>query len=358
MPSISTFTENPYGDGGVSATIKYGVIYFDPSSGPGPGIAWSDLDYKNRNDIQAIADSDADIDWTEQQQIVTDGYRDSMEALDKYALNIIDEINQKKRDLISISSTVFNWSVKDDGNIAFTTYRDPQTDEKLGIATPGCTPRTTTPPSVVFSPIGYGSTFKYNPVAVGVTFIDDFGFIGTAFHTEYSVGARIELFEDQLVSWVYPPIEDGNYSEPFTRRGELYRIINTSNAGAGVTAYHFYEENDDRNLYQDVGFSTSVSLGYYYVFSAGPGGVGVCTTVNEVLSGMAASITAMRTHVEDFLSASSENGTNKFRDLKIIEEINLWFDKKGDQEREETIYDYQAAQQILETRTTEINDNL
>ena len=338
MPSVSTITSNPYG--AVSASVNSGTVVFDSSAGSGPGIAWSDLDYKNRNDVQAISDSTANINWTEQQQIVSNAYRDTMKALDKYALNIIDEINQKKRDLISASEFVFNFAVDDDENIGFTTYTDPQTNEPIGIATPGCTPRTTIPSSVVFSPIGYGSTFKYNPV--------DDGLGGTT----YSVGARIELFEDQLVSWVYPAIEDGNYSEPFQRQGELYRIINTSNAGAGVTAYHFYEENDDRNSYQSVGFSTSVSLGYYYVFT------GTCNDVNDVLSGMAASITSMRTHVEDFLSASNTDGANNFRALKIIEEINYWFDKKGDAERTGTIYEYQAAQNILENRTTEINDNL
>ena len=338
MPSISTITSNPYG--AVSASVNSGTVVFDSSVGSGPGIAWSDLDYKNRNDVQAISDSTANIDWTEQQQIVSNAYRDTMKALDKYALNIIDEINQKKRDLISASEFVFNFAVDDDENIGFTTYTDPQTNEPIGIATPGCTPRTTIPSSVVFSPIGYGSTFKYNPV--------DDGLGGTT----YSVGARIELFEDQLVSWVYPAIEDGNYSEPFQRQGELYRIINNSNAGAGVTAYHFYEENDDRNSYQSVGFSTSVSLGYYYVFT------GTCNDVDDVLSGMAASITSMRTHVEEFLSASNADGANNFRALKIIEEINYWFDKKGDAERTGTIYEYQAAQNILETRTTEINDNL
>lgn len=338
MPSVSTITSNPYG--AVSASVNSGTVVFDSSVGSGPGIAWSDLDYKNRNDVQAISDSTANIDWTEQQQIVSNAYRDTMKALDKYALNIIDEINQKKRDLISVSADVFNFAVKDNGDIGFTTYTDPQTNEPIGIATPGCTPRTTTPSSVVFSPTGYGSTFKYNPV--------DDGLGGTT----YSVGARIELFEDQLVSWVYPAIEDGNYSEPFQRQGELYRIINNSNAGAGVTAYHFYEENDDRNSYQSVGFSTSVSLGYYYVFT------GTCNDVDDVLSGMAASITSMRTHVEDFLSASNIDGANNFRALKIIEEINYWFDKKGDAERTGTIYEYQAAQNILETRTTEINDNL
>lgn len=350
MPSISTITSNPYG--AVSASVDSGTVVFDSSVGSGPGIAWSDLDYKNRNDVQAISDATANIDWTEQQQIVSNAYRDTMKALDKYALNIIDEINQKKRDLISISEFVFNFAVDDEENIGFTTYRDPQTNEPIGIATPGCTPRTTIPSSVVFSPIGYGSTFKYNPVSVETEIDDGFGGITTVSSTTYSVGARIELFEDQLVSWVYPAIEDGNYSEPFQRQGELYRIINNSNAGAGVTAYHFYEENDDRNSYQSVGFSTSVSLGYYYVFT------GTCNDVDEVLSGMAASITSMRTHVEDFLSASNTDGSNNFRALKIIEEINYWFDKKGDAERTGTIYEYQAAQNILETRTTEINDNL
>ena len=350
MTAISTLTVNPYGE--VSSTIKFGTISFDGGVGSGPGIAWSDLDYKNRNDIQAIADSNTDVDWTAQQEIVSNAYRDTMGALDKYALNIIDEINQKKRDLVSVSSTVFNFAVKDNGNIAFTTYTDPQTDEPIGIATPGCTPRTTTPSSVVFSPTGYGSTFKYNPVSVETEIDDGFGGITTASSTTYSVGARIELFEDQLVSWVYPPVEDESYGQQFSRQGEEYRIINNSNSGAGVTAYIFYEENDDRNEYQDVGFSTSVSLGYYYVFT------GTCNDVDNVLSGMAASITSMRTHIENYLSASNENGTNKFRALKTIEEVNYWFDKKGDGERTETIYDYQGAQQILENRTTEINDNL
>jgi len=356
MTAISTLTVNPYGE--VSSIIKFGVISFDGSVGSGPGIAWSDLDYKNRNDLQAIADSNTDINWTEQQEIVSKAYRDSQKALDNYVLGVIDEINQKKRDLVSVSSTVFNFALKDNGNIAFTTYTDPQTDEPIGIATPGCTPQITVPSSVVFSPIGYGSTFKYNPVAIGVTVDDGEGGFTTAFSTEYSVGARIELFEDQLVSWVYPPVEDGNYGQQFSRQGELYRIINNSNSGAGVTAYIFYEENDDRNAYQDVGFSTSVSLGYYYVFSAGPEEVGVCTHTDNLLTGMASSITSMRTHLEDFLSATNPNGSNKFRALKILEEINYWFDKKGDVERTETIYDYQGAQLVLENRQTEIKDNL
>lgn len=330
MPTISTLTTNPYG--AVTSEEKYGILEFDGVVGSGPGIAWSDLDYKNRNDIQAITDSQSDIDWTEQQKIVSDAYRDTTEALDKYALNVIDQINQKKRDLVSISSNVFNFEV------GFTTYIDPDTGEQIRNATPGCTPQTTVPSSVVFSPTGYGSTFKYNPVP---TFIPFGG-------TTYSVGARIELFEDQLVSWVYPPVEDGSYGEIFSREGEEYRIVNTSNAGAGVTAYLFYEENDDQNA----GLSTSVSLGYYYVFT------GTCNDVDNALSGMAASITSMRTHIENYLSASNENGTNKFRALKTVEEVNYWYDEKGDGERGETIYDYQGAQSILENRQTEINDNL
>ena len=331
MPSISTITSNPYG--AVSATVNSGTVIFDSNAGSGPGIAWSDLDYKNRNDVQAISDSTGNLNWTEQQQIVSNAYRDTMKALDKYVLNVIDEINQKKRDLVSASTEVFNFT-------GVTTYTDPLTNEQIRTAEPECTPRTTVPSSVTFAPNGYESTFKYNPVDNG------FGV------TTYSTGARIELFEDQLVSWVYPPVEDGSYGAAYHREGELYRIINNSNAGAGVTAYFFYNENDDRNSYQSVGFSTSVSLGYYYVFT------GTCNDVDNVLSGMAASITSMRNHVDNFLSASYSDGSNKFRALKTIEEVNYWFDKKGDDERTETIYDYQSAQSILENRTTEINDNL
>jgi hypothetical protein len=296
MPSVSTYTSNPF------------------NVNTGPGIAWSDLDYKNRNDVISINSQTGPRNYRQEQEDLFLKYKESQAALDKFALNIINEINSKKQTIVDLTTNRFNFTG---------TFLDYPT------ASPLCTPAGSAPDTDVTA--GIGETFLYNPVPAGIGSVN------------YSVGYRSPVYKDQIGVFRYPLVDSQSTDENNYRKDEGYDKLTLAKAGFGVTAYLFYDGND-----KGTGISTSELLGYYYHFTS-------CSAIDSDISSNISSITSMRSIVDDFLTSNGD-GSNNFRALKSVEEVNFWFENKGF--RSQTIYDYQGAQAILEQRQQEIKDNL
>lgn len=283
---------SPTTTGGVSGEFIYG-----------------DLTDKQSAQTRAIALSRAAKYEAEDQQRV-DNYVVALRALDQNALTKLQTINGKKQQIVTIIDNVYN-----------------NRGANLLDSDPGSIGDTTGTKVVYVAGL---STFTYDCVGDDPPICE--------------VGVRGEIFPDILTAWNYPNVESLNVSSDFYRQGEGYVNITGANLGIGVTAYEYGDAAGSTGF---IGLVTTAnsSLGYYYFFpNLSSVDAGSATSITNIVT----EIETLRTEIDSFLS-DIETGTNNLRVLKSNAQIDLWFEKKGQQSS--VLPSYQDGIETIEDST-------
>jgi len=263
-----------------------------------------------------------------------DNYVVTLEATDQYALSILAVINNKKQEIVSIMSDVFD-SINNIG-LDYPTGAEILVSDTASVSDADAEKVTYMAGiSTFIYPDGCVSTAATDPACV------------PAFNC-CLVGVRGEVYSDIIAAWHYPKVENLDTSTDFYREGESYIKVTGSNLGIGATAYEFGDAGGSTGT---VGIVTSgSSLGYYYFWP----------DLNAVNSGAASSISSLisdietlRTEINDYYVGVT-TGTNKIRAFKSLYQLDLWYEKKG--QRTNTIYDYQGAITTLEGNSETIQN--
>lgn len=271
---------------------------FSPTTTGGSAgqFVYNDIDGRKNAQTRATALSRFEKYEQEDQQKV-DNYVVVMEALDQTAIDKINIINSKKQQILTIINNAIS-GIGGNPEFAFTgTFLDQAAAES-----------DTTAAKILFS--------------AGIT---TFAYACAGLPPVCSLGAKAAMYPDTLIAWHYPNVENLNPNVTFYRQGESYTTV-VGNLGIGITAY---EVGDADGVTPDVsGIVTSTSsLGDYYFFS----------DIDSIISGSSADIFNLITDIEELRSEVSDYlgdnsiGTNKIRYLKSDAQINLWFEKKGQQ---------------------------
>jgi len=268
-------------------------------------------------------------DYEAEFQEKVDNYIVTLEATDQYALGLLNIINNKKQEIATIMSNVF-----DSINNVGPGY---PTGSEVLISDPTLVNDNIAEKVVYMAGI---TSFTYPDSCV-------VGLCITSFNCCLD-GVRGEIYPDVIAAWHYPKVENLDTDTDFYREGESYVKVTSSNLGIGVTAYEF---GDAAGSTGTVGLVTSGSrLGYYYFWS----------NLNAVNSGAASSISSLVTDIESLRTEINDyfvgvtTGTNKIRAFKGLYQLDLWYEKKG--QRSSTIYDYQGALNTLEGNSQTIQN--
>ena len=270
---------------------------FSPTTTGGAAgeFVYNELDKKQTSQTTSIAKSRSAKYEAEAQKRV-DNYIVVLEALDQSAIDKINSINGKKQQILTIINNAYTASAKGSGT--FKTKAQAQAD--------------TTAAKILY--------------AAGIT---TFNYACSGDPEVCSLGAKAPMYPDILAAWHYPKVESLDASSVFYRQGESYVSVGSS-LGIGITAY---ECGDVAGITTDVtgGIVTTANskLGDYYFFS----------NIDSIIAGSATSITnliteieTLRTEVNDFVVGVT-TGTNRIRALKSAAQVDLWFEKKGQQEQ-------------------------
>jgi hypothetical protein len=214
-----------------------------------------------------------------------------MEALDQSAIDKLNIINGKKEQIVTIINNAYDASAKGSGTFETEEQAQADTDAAKILFAAGITTFT------------YACNFDDPP--------------------ECEIGAKAPMYPDILVAWHYPKVESLDASAVFYQQGESLTPVG-NNLGIGVTAYVF---GDAAGVTGFTGLVTTsnASLGDYYFFS----------NIDSIIAGSATSISnliteieTLRTEVNEFVVGVS-SGTNQVRILKSNAQVDLWFEKKG-----------------------------
>lgn len=268
-------------------------------------FVYTEIDTSGKKEVASLAESRSAKYEAEDQERVNN-YTTVLEALDQDALVKIQTINNKKQEIVTIINNVYNTSggplVSDIGSV-----------------------NDSTAAKVVY--MAGISTFTYDCVG------DD--------PPVCQVGVSGQVFPDILSAWHYPNVESLNITPEFYRQGETDIVVTNANLGIGVTAYEF---GDAAGITGTIGLVTTSnsSLGSYYFYSnlslVNPG---AATSITNIVN----EIEVLRNQVRNFLTGIATDpivtgypivtgvttATNKIRSLKSISQVNLWFEKKGQQ---------------------------
>lgn len=282
-------------------------------------IVYQELEKNQKRQTDSIAGSRA-AKYEAEDQTRVNNYVVVLRALDQDALDKISTINSKKQQII----TIINNAVA-----ARTTSDDYLSTKSAALAD-------ATASKVVFT-VGI-STFEYDCTTTP----------GDPPIQECQVGVRGPVYPDILTAWYYPNVENLDASAIFYKGGETYTKVTSSNLGIGVTAYIVGVANTTTAPTGLV--SESASLGTYYYFN----------NIDGVIAGAAASISTLVSEIETlrgevttYLTGIS-TGTNKVRALKSAAQVDLWFEKKGQETT--NLPDYQGGKSTMEDNTSIIQN--
>jgi hypothetical protein len=262
---------------------------------------------ERRRIVSQVSSDDAAIE--EQQRKKINDYIVVLKALDQEALRLLDEINDRK---ISILTIINNARSKVSTRNAY--VRSIETAQSNPVAS-----------KIV--DVGF-STFRYD--CQTITQILN---VGTAIQTTVcNVGVRAPVYPDILVAWQYPNIESLVVDVDFYKQDEGYVSVTNQNLGIGVTILTFGEES---GVTGSIGLKTTFSspLGTYYYF----------TNIDSITPGASSEISALVNEIESLRGELNTflvgigSGVNEIRALKSKTQVDLWFDKKGQQTQQTTI---------------------
>lgn len=277
----------------------------------------------------------ADYEAEDQQKV--DNYVIPIKATDEYALSRLTILNNKKQEIVDIMTTTFasinsigvDYPTGAEILVSDTASVSDSTAEKVtymaGISTfiypDGCVPTAATSPAC---------TPAFDCCLVGV---------------------RGEVYPDIIGVWQYPNVESLSTGDAFWKEGESYVKLTSSNLGIGVTGYEFGNVAGNTDFIGLVTTSNS-SLGYYYFWpDLSAVNAGAATSISNLVS----DIESLRTEINDYY-VGVDTGTNKLRSLKSLNQLNLWYEKKGQSEQSGEIYNYQSGIEMLDGNVQTIQD--
>lgn len=255
--------------------------------------------------------------YEEQKRERVDNYVIVLQALDQEVLNKVDAINNKKQEILTIiNNAQSNRKEFKDNYVSNVTSA--QSD----------------PVATKIAHTAGISTFTY-----------DCQFILRGDESRERVcknGLSAPVYPDILAAWYYPNLETLKSNVDFYRDGETYIRVTDNTLGIGVTAHEF---GDAGGVTGTVGIITSSSpLGIYYFFSNIDA---IVPNASQKISTLVDEIETLRGEVTDFLSG--ENGTNQIRSLKTRAHVDLWYEKKGQTQKQTSSIDYSGAINSLQS---------
>lgn len=276
----------------------------------------------------------ADYEAEDQQKV--DNYTITLKATDEYALGKLTILNNKKQEIVDIMTTVFAGI----NSIGI----DYPTGAEILVSSTGSVSDATAEKVTYMAGI---STFIYPDGCVSTAATDP---ACTPSYDCCLVGVRGEVYPDIIGVWHYPNVENLSTGDAFYKEGESYVSLTGSNLGIGVTAYEFGNVAGNTDF---IGLVTTAnsSLGYYYFWSdLSAVNAGAATSISNLVS----EIESLRTEINNFY-VGIDTGTNKLRALKTLNQLNLWYEKKG-QTTSYEVYNYQDGIDVLDGNTQVIQD--
>lgn len=310
MP-IETAYNNPFSSG--------------TSGGAAASYIYDDVTRNKRYDNVSIASSSKPIppavegvpfktaeDYEAEDQLVVDNYTTVVASFDDAAFELLNILNTKKQQIATIIGSVYN--------------------DVGGVDAPSGTFKTKA--SAQSSP---GDAAKVLHVAGITTFNYACETSGSPPVTTCELGAKTSIYPDILAAWRFPKVENLNADVDYYRDGEGYAKITTSNLGLGITAYTFGDQagvTPDRSGI----VTTGTSYGDYYFF----------TNLSSVNAGAATSIATITNEIEQLRTDITQlyNNTNGTRKVKTENQINLWYEKRG--QRSDNLSDYKGVLDTLD----------
>lgn len=249
-------------------------------------------------------------DYEAEDREKVENYTTVVVALDKEALGKLEIVNQKKQEIADIMSEAF-------AEVNTLSPYPTAISGKQLISLPGSVNDSDAEKISYMAGIG---TFLY-PSACNS---DPPGDTGCDVDIDCClVGVSVPIYSDIVGAWHYPNLESESAGGPFYRENEKYIRVTNSNVGIGVTAYEFGNVGGTTKF---VGIVTTQGdlLGSYYFWP----------DIDVVRPGSASSITSLvndietlRTEINDIFVG--EDGSNIIRKDKTFQQINLWYEKKG-----------------------------
>lgn len=279
-------------------------------------FVYDDLDKSQGRQTASISASRS-LKYEEQKRKRVDNYVIVLQALDQEVLSKVDIINNKKQEILTIiDNAQSNRKEFKDNYVSNVTSA--QSDS-------------------IATKIAYTAGIS--------TFTYDCQFITRSNETQEKVcknGLSAPVYPDILAAWYYPNLETLKSNVDFYRDGETYIKVTNNTLGVGVTAYEF---GDEGGVTGTVGIVTSSSsLGTYYFFSNIDA---IVPGASQKISTLVNEIETLRGEVSDLLSG--ENGTNQIRSLKTRAQVDLWYEKKGQTQKQTSSIDYSGAINSLQS---------
>jgi hypothetical protein len=202
-------------------------------------------------------------------------------ALDQIVLQKLVVINNKKQEIVTITTNNFN------------TYSSSCGASGCGIGT-----------STSFSSSVIVGTSK---IAVGYT-------CGV---TTYYAG-RAEVRQDILCAWNFPVLETIDSSAEFYTDGETYTQVTSGNLGIGKTSVLCSDTSDPSGIQ-----TTSTLIGYYYPIDPSASGPGCAAAISSIAA-ITNEIITLRSEIDSFVP-----DINTLKDQKTNFQIDLWYETKA-----------------------------